>query len=108
MKTLALSFLVAVCTLIAMYIVGLRFFASGGGLIYPAIVAWGVGSAFALERRPARLWLHVAAIGILIAALIDLYFGVVLPWLFPPSPWAPGGPNMNLPSPPLPLPAPQP
>ena len=84
-KTLALSFLVAVGTLIAMAIVGFGFFASGGGLVFPAIVAWAVGSLFALGRRPRYLWLQVAAIAMLVAASINLY-GFAWQRLFPPPP----------------------
>ena len=92
MKTLGLSLLVAVGTLIAMAIVGLGFF-TGGGIIFPSIVAWVAGSLFALERRPRHLWLQVAAIGVLVAAVISLYF-VALPRLFPPPPgYMQGGPT---------------
>jgi hypothetical protein len=93
MKTLSLSFLVAVATLIAMAVAGFRFFASGGGMIFPAIVAWVAGSLFALGRRPRYLWLQVASIGVMVAALINLYF-FALPRIFPPPPGVRGGPNM--------------
>jgi len=97
MKTLGLSFLVAVGTLFAMTVVAFGFFASGRGLIFPAIVAWVAGSLFALGRRPRHLWLQVASIGVLVAALINLYF-VVLPRLSPPPPgYLQGGPNGPLP-----------
>ena len=105
MKTLGLSFLVAVGTLIAMAIVGLGFF-TGAGIIFPSLVAWVTGSLFALARRPRYLWLQVAALGILVAALINLYF-LAMPRLFPPpgGHYLQGGPNG--PSPPaIPRPAP--
>jgi hypothetical protein len=51
-----------------MAIGALGFFSSGGGLIFPAIVAWATGSLFALGRRPRYLWLQVAAIGVVVAA----------------------------------------
>jgi hypothetical protein len=94
MKTLGLSSLVALATLIAMAVVAFGFFASGGGLVFPAIVAWSVGSLFAMSRQPRYLWLHVAAIGMLVAALINLY-GAAWPRLFsPPSGlYMQGGPN---------------
>jgi hypothetical protein len=92
MKTLALSFLVAIGTLVAMAIVGFGFFVSAG-IIFPAIVAWAAGSLFALSRRPRHLWLSVALLGVLIAALINVYF-VALPRLFPSPPgYLRGGPN---------------
>jgi hypothetical protein len=92
-KTLGLSFLVAVGTLIAMAGAGLVFFASGA-IIFPSIVAWVAASLFAAERRPRHLWLQVAAIGVLVAALLNLYFAV-LPRLFPPPPgYMQGGPNV--------------
>src|SRR5687768_16677431 len=62
-KTLSLSALVALGTLIAMAVAGSVFFASGA-IIFPSIVAWVAGSVFAFERRPRHLWLHVAAIGV--------------------------------------------
>ena len=105
-KTLALSALVAVGTLIAMAVAGSVFFASGG-IIFPSIVAWVAGSVFAFERRPRHLWLHVAAIGVLVGALLNLYF-FALPRLFPqPSGYMQGGPNVmpppgSVPSTPLP------
>jgi len=103
MKTLALSFLVAVGTLIVMWwIVGLSFF-TGAGVIFPTIVAWVAGSVFALERRSRYLWLHVAAVGILVAALMNLY-GFAMLSMFPPPSGARGGPNMPMPSQPLPAP----
>lgn len=104
MRTLALSFLVAVGTLMAMWIIGLSFF-TGAGVIFPTIVAWVAGSVFAWERRPRHLWLHVAAVGILVAALMNLY-GFAILRLFPPPYGAPGGPNMPMPMqrPPLPPP----
>jgi len=92
-KTLALSVLVAVATLVGMAIVALGFFTSGGGLIFPAIVAWATGSLFALARRPRYLWLQVAAIGMVVAAVINLYASS---WsrLFPRPPgYMQGGPN---------------
>ena len=94
MKTLALSFLVALGTLIAMATVGLVFF-TGGGLIFPSIVAWVAASVFAYERRPRHVWLHVAAIGVMVAALLNLYF-LAIPTLFPPpAGYMPGGgPNV--------------
>jgi hypothetical protein len=98
MKTLALSFVVALGTLIAMAVVGFAFF-TGGGVIFPAIVAWVAASVFALERRPRHAWLHVAAIGVLVAALLNLYF-FAMPRLFPPPPgYMPGGgPNVYPPT----------
>ena len=90
MKTLGLSFLVALGTLIAMAIVGFVFF-TGGGIIFPSIVAWVADSVFAFERRPRHVWLHVAAIGVMVAALLNLYF-FATPRLFPPPPgYMPGG-----------------
>jgi hypothetical protein len=98
--TLGLSFLVAAATLVAMAIVGFGFFASGGGIIFPSIVAWVSGSLFALSRRPRHLWLQVAALGVLVAALINLYF-FAMPRLFPAPPGAlRGGPNQVRPLPP--------
>ena len=92
MKTLGLSFLVALGTLLAMAVVGFVFF-TGGGMIFPAIVAWVAASVFALERRPRHAWLHVAAIGVMVGALLNLYF-VAIPRLFPPEPGRMfGGPN---------------
>jgi hypothetical protein len=93
MKTLALSILIAMGTLMAMAVVALGFF-TGGGLIFPAIVAWTTGSLFALSRRPRYLWLQVAAIGLVVAAVINLY-GSSWFRLFPPPPGSMrGGPNM--------------
>ena len=92
-KTLALSILIAVGTLIAMAIVGLGFFASGG-LVFPAIVAWVAASLFAFTRQPRHLWLQVAAIGVAVAAVLNLYF-FTLPRLSPPPPgYGVGGPNV--------------
>jgi len=91
-KTLALSALVALGTLIAMAVVGSVFF-TGGGIIFPTIVAWVAASLFAFERRPRHLWLQVAAIGVLVAALLNLYF-FALPRLFPPPGYMRGGPNV--------------
>jgi hypothetical protein len=102
-KTLGLSFLVALGTLIAMAVVGFAFFVSGG-IIFPSIVAWVVASLFAFERRPRHLWLQVAVIGLLVAALLNLYF-FALPRLFPPPPgYTPGGPNVYPPTKQLPPP----
>lgn len=94
MKTLALSLLVALGTLFAMAVVGFVFF-TGGGIIYPSIVAWVAASLFAFERRPRYLWLQVAAIGVLLAALLNLYF-LMMPTLFPPPAgyMRGGGPNV--------------
>ena len=104
MKTLVLSVFVAIATLIAVAVVGFGFFVSGGGVIYPSMVAWIAGSVFAFERRPRHLWLHVATIGVVVAAVINLYFAA-LPRLFPPPPGAlRGGPNMPMPAQPLPPP----
>jgi hypothetical protein len=95
MKTLGLSFLVALGTLVAMAVVGLAWF-TGAGLIFPAIVAWVSGSLFAMSRRPRHLWLH-ALLGVLVGAAINLYF-FALPRLFPPpSGYLQGGPNMPWP-----------
>jgi hypothetical protein len=99
-ETLALSFLVAVGTLIAMAVVGTGFFTSGGGIIFPTIVAWVSGSLFALSRRPRHLWLQVALLGVLVAASINFYVWV-LPRLYPPPPgYMQGGPNFLPPPPP--------
>jgi hypothetical protein len=92
MVTLLLSFLVSVGTLLAMALAGFGFFVSAG-VIYPAIVAWAVGSLFAFERRPRHLWLHVAVIGVFVAALINFY-GFAMLRLFSHPPGAPGGANM--------------
>ena len=92
-KTLGLSVLVALGTLLAMAVAGFAFFVSGG-IVFPAIVAWVAGSLFASTRRPRHLWLHVAAIGVLVSALINAYF-FVLPRLFPPPPgYMQGGPTV--------------
>jgi len=105
-KTLALSVLVALGTLTAMEVVGLAFF-TGGGIIFPTIVAWVAASLFAFERRPRHLWLQVAAIGVLVAALLNLYF-FALPRLFPPPPgYLQGGPNVLPPPGYVPLTPPQ-
>jgi hypothetical protein len=97
MKTLALSLLVALGALIAMAAVGLVLF-TGGGVIFPSIVAWASASVFALERRPRHPWLHVAAIGIFVTVLLSLYF-VAIPILFPPPPgYMQGGPNVYPPA----------
>ena len=103
MKTLGLSFLIAVGTLFAMAVVGLGFF-TGGGILFPAIVAWVAASVFALERRPRHAWLHVAAIGAMVAALLWCFFA--MPKLFPPPPgYMPGGgPNVYPPPEQLPPP----
>ena len=91
--TLGLSALVALGTLIAMAVVGFGFFVSGG-IVFPSIVAWVAASLFAFTRRPRHLWLQVAAIGVLVAALLNLYF-FALPRLFPPQPgYMHGGPNV--------------
>jgi len=92
MKTLGLSFLVALGTLLVMAVVGLTFF-TGGGIIFPTIVAWVSGSIFAASRQPRHLWLHVALLGVLVAASINLYF-FSLPRLFPPPAYLQGGPNV--------------
>jgi hypothetical protein len=106
-KTLGLSILVAVGTLLAMVVVALGFFTSGGGLIFPAIVAWGTGSLFAVARRPRYLWLQVAAIGMVVAALINLY-GATWHRLFSPPPgYIQGGPNMPPPPDLTPVPPPR-
>lgn len=102
MKTLGLSFLVALGTLIAMGVVAFGFFTSGGGLIFPAIVAWAVGSLFALARRPRYLWLQVAAIGMLVAALINLYGFAWQRFFSPPPGSLRGGPNVGPSIPPPP------
>ena len=96
-KTLGLSVLVAVGTLIAMAIAGLGFFVSGG-IVFPAIVAWVAASVFASARRPRHLWLQVAAIGVFVAALLNAYFFVV-PRLFPTPPgYMQGGPTVPPPA----------
>ena len=95
-KTLGLSVLVALGTLIAMAVVGLAFF-TGGGIIFPSIVAWVAASLFAFERHPRHLWLQVAAIGVVVAALLNVYL-FVLPRFFPPPPgYIQGGPNVPRP-----------
>jgi hypothetical protein len=96
MKTLALSLLVALGTLLAMMVVGLVFF-TGAGIIFPTIVAWVSGSLFALSRRPRHLWLQVALLGVLVAASINLYF-FAMPRLYPPpSGYLQGGPTLPRP-----------
>ena len=96
MKTLGLSFLVAMGTLLAMVVVGAAFF-TGGGIHFPATVAWVSGSLFAMSRAPRHLWLQVALLGVLVGATINLYF-VALPRLFPPPPgYLQGGPNVPMP-----------
>lgn len=91
--TLGLSALVAVGTLIAMAVVGLGFFVSGG-IVFPSIVAWVAASLFAFTRRPRHLWLQVAAIGVLVAAMINLYL-FALPRLLPSPPgYMHGGPTL--------------
>jgi hypothetical protein len=93
MKTLGLSFLVALGTLVAMGVAGLAFF-TGAGIIFPTIVAWAAGSLFAMGRQPRYLWLQVAALGVLVAGTMNLYF-LALPRLFPPpAGYMRGGPNM--------------
>lgn len=93
LKTLSLSFLVAVGTMVASYVTALGWF-TGGGIIFPAIVAWVAGSLFAFERRPRHLWLHVALLGILVGTVINLY-PFVLQRVFPPPPGSlRGGPTM--------------
>ena len=93
-KTLGLSVLVALGTLFVMVVVGLAFFTSGAGIIFPAIVAWVTASLFAFTRRPRHLWLQVGAIGIFVAGLLNFYF-TVLPRMFPPRPgYGTGGPNV--------------
>jgi hypothetical protein len=94
---------VALGTLIAMAVFASVFF-TGGGIIFPTIVAWVAASLFAFERRPRHLWLQVAAIGVLVAALLNVYF-FELPRLFPPPPgYMQGGPNVPPPGsgPPMP------
>ena len=94
LKTLGLSFLVAIGTLIVMALTGPVLFASGA-IIFPSIVAWVAGSVFVFARRPRHLWLQVAAIGVLVATVLDLYFSVLRPRLFPPPPgYMQGGPNV--------------
>jgi hypothetical protein len=93
MKTLGFSVLVAVGTLIAMATVAFGFFTSGAGMIFPAIVAWVTGSLFALARRPRHLWLHVAAIGLVVAATINLYGSTWSRLFAPPPGLMQGGPN---------------
>ena len=103
MKTLGLGLLIAIGTLTAMFVAGMSFF-TGAGILFPAIVAWAAGSVFALARRPRYPWLQVAALGVLVAALMNLYF-VMLPRLFPPPPGLlQGGPNVMPPAgqPPVP------
>jgi hypothetical protein len=76
-----------------MAVAGFGFFVSGG-VVFPSIVAWVAASLFAFERRPHHLWLQVAAIGVLVAAMLNLYI-FALPRLFPPpSGDIRGGPNV--------------
>jgi hypothetical protein len=103
LKTLGLSSLVAVGTLVAMYVTSLAWF-TGAGIIFPSIVAWVAGSLFAFERRPRHLWLYAAALGILVGTLINLY-PILLQRVFPPPPGVlRGGPNMNPPAGLIPIP----
>ena len=98
--------MVALGTLLTMAVVGTAFF-TGGGIHFPLIVTWAAASLFAFTRRPRHLWLQVAVIGVLLVALLNLYF-VVLPRLFPPSPgFMQRGPNV-LPPPGSGPPAPPP
>jgi hypothetical protein len=93
MKTLGLSFLVALGTLAAMAIAGLAFF-TGGGIIFPSIVAWAAGSLFAVGRQPRYPWAYVAAVGVLVATTINVYV-FALPRLLPFPPGSmQGGPNV--------------
>ena len=97
MITFGLSSLVAVGTFVVMFMTSLAWF-TGAGIIFPTIVAWVSGAMFAYERRPRHLWLHVAALGILVGTLLTWYPHVM--WrVFPPPAggYAPGGPNMNPP-----------
>jgi hypothetical protein len=105
LKTLGLSFLVAVATLVAMYVTTLAWF-TGAGIIFPSIVAWVASSLFAFERRPRHLWLHVAALGILVGTLINVYPFVVQRMFPPPPGYLRGGPNMNPPPGLTPIPPP--
>jgi hypothetical protein len=96
MQTFGLSSVIAVGTLVVMYLTSLAWF-TGAGIIFPTIVAWVAGALFAAERRPRHLWLHVAAIGIVVGSLINFYPYVVRRMSPPPPGYAPGGPNMNPP-----------
>jgi len=105
LKTLALSALVAIATLVVMFVTSLAWF-TGAGIIFPTIVAWVSGALFAVERRPRHLWLHVAALGILVGAVINLY-PFVMQRMFPPPPGAiRGGPNVYPPPGMIPIPPP--
>jgi hypothetical protein len=101
-KTFALSCLIAIGILVILRVTGLVFF-TGGGIIFPIIIAWVAASIFAFERRPRHLWLHVAGIGILIATLFNLYI-MWLPRLYHPPPAVQGGVNMPQPMPAQPMP----
>jgi hypothetical protein len=67
---------------------------------------FGLGSLFVAERRPRHLWVHVAALGILVGTVINLY-PFVMQRMFPPPPGSfRGGPNMNPPPGMIPIPRP--
>ena len=105
LKTLGLSCLVAIGTLVAMYMTALAWF-TGGGIIFPSIVAWVASSLFAFERRPRHLWLHVTALGILVGTVINAY-PFVMQRMFPPPPgYLRGGPTTNRPPELTPIPPP--
>ena len=92
---LALAFLVAAGTFLALRFVSPMLF-TGGGVIYPLIVAWAAGSLFAFARQPRHLWFHVAALGVLVALMLNVYIAE-LRKMFPPNPGVYGGPNTNPP-----------
>ena len=80
-KTLALSILVAVATLIAMAIASLEFFTSGGGLIFPAIVAWARLTVCPGARRIRPEKAHVRIVDKTLQDGVDQSIGVA------PSSW---------------------
>jgi len=93
LMTLALGGLVAMATFVVLSIASPMATASLGAM-FPMFVAWAAGSTFALSRQPRHGWVHVAALGLLVAVFVSGYFGV-LRILYPmPQGFSPGGPNM--------------
>lgn len=88
-KTLVIAFALALATLVAFFVSSLWLF-TGGGIIYPMFVAWAVSSLFAWSRQPRHLWFHVGVLGVMVAALINLYVAAI-PRLYPPPPGTPPG-----------------